>query len=92
MKAPLLPPKMDRKGPTLETVHMVESVLRRNHAPMSLNRIKALLPRKVMHSTLRGAIEHYKRLGCVTEGSKGVMWTVNADPDFWKVVERWEAR
>jgi len=91
-RAPRPPPKMDRKGPTLETVHMVESVLRKSDVPLSLNRIKSLLPRKVMHSTLRDAIEHYKRLGCVTEGSKGVMWTLNTDPDFWKVVQRWEAR
>lgn len=91
-QAPLPPRRTDRKGPTLETVHMVESVLRKSATPLSLNKIKTLLPRKVMHSTLRDAIEHYKRLGCVTEGFKGVMWTLNADPDFWKVVQRWEAR
>ncbi|HYS71790.1 MAG TPA: hypothetical protein VEM95_05145 [Thermoplasmata archaeon] len=83
---------MDRKGPTLETVHMVESVLRKSPVPLSLNKIKNLLPRKMMHSTLRDAIEHYKRLGCVTEGSKGVMWTLSTDPDLWKVVRRWEVR
>ena len=62
---------------------MVESVLRRSDEPLSLNRIKVLLPRKVMHATLREAIEHYKRLGCVSEGSKGVLWTLNVDPAFW---------
>ena len=87
-----MPPRLERQGPTLGTLHMVESVLRRFHEPLSLNRIKALLPRKVMHPTLREAIEHYKRLGCVTEGSKGVMWTLNVDPEFWKAVEAWEAR
>jgi len=45
-----------------------------------------------MHATLREAIEHYKRLGCVAEGSKGVMWTLNVEAEFWKVVETWEAR
>src|SRR5439155_25238724 len=73
-----------RKGPTLQTLQMVESVLRRQSKPVSLNRIKELLPRKVMHPTLRMAIEHYKRLGCVAEGSKGVMWVFNENPDFWK--------
>lgn len=87
-----MPPELERKGPTLETLHMVESVLRKVDEPISLNRIKSLLPRKVMHATLRDAIEHYKRLGCVTEGSKGVMWTLNAEPELWKVVEQWEAR
>src|SRR5207247_11239280 len=61
------------------SLHMVEAVLRRSDMPLSLNRIKGLLPRKVMHRTLRDAIEHYKRLGCVTEGSKGVLWTMNTE-------------
>lgn len=69
------PSPLGHKGPTLETLHMVETVLRKSPKPLSLNRIKALVPRKVMHRTLREAIEHYKRLGLVTEGSRGVMWT-----------------
>lgn len=92
MEVPSLPPKLGRQGPTLETVHMVESLLRRHDEPLSLNRIKVLLPRKVMHATLREAIDHYKRLGCVAEGSKGVLWTLNAAPEFWKVVADWERR
>lgn len=92
MQPPAMPPRLERKGPTLDTLHMVESVLRKSEGPLSLNRIKGLLPRKVMHATLREAIEHYKRLGCVSEGSQGVMWTLNVQPGFWKVVEAWEAR
>ncbi len=85
-----MPPTLARKGPTLDTLHMVEKVLRKSHVPVSLNRIKVMLPRKVVHSTLRQAVEHYKRLGCVAEGSKGVMWVLNTDPAFWKVVDSWE--
>jgi len=92
MKSVAMPPQLRRKGPTLDTLHMVESVLRNVNHPVSLNRIKSLLPRKVMHPTLREAIEHYKRLGCVTEGSKGVMWTLNIEPELWRAVEKWEAR
>ncbi len=92
MQAPPMPPKLDHQGPTLETLHMVEVVLRKSGEPLSLNRIKSLLPRKMMHAPLREAIDHYKRLGCVAEGSKGVMWTLNVEPEFWKVVGTWEAR
>lgn len=92
MQAPPMPPALARKGPTLNTLHMVETVLRKADEPLSLNRIKDLLPRKMMHATLREAIDHYKRLGCVTEGSKGVMWTLNADPALWKATSTWEAR
>ncbi len=87
-----MPPKLHHKGPTLGTLHMVETVLRKSNQPLSLNRIKVLLPRKVMHPILREAIEHYKRLGCVTEGTKGVMWTLNLGPEFWNVVKTWESR
>lgn len=60
---------------------MVERVLRGSSKPLRLTEIKARLPRKVAHATLREAIEHYKRLGCVTEGSKGVMWTRAESPE-----------
>jgi hypothetical protein len=59
---------------------MVERVLRASSKPLRLTEIKTRLPRKVAHATLREAIEHYKRLGCVTEGSKGVMWTREEPP------------
>ena len=68
------------RGPTLETLRMVEEVLRRSAIPLRLAEIKARLPRKVAHATLREAIEHYKRLGCVSEGSKGVRWTRETSP------------
>jgi hypothetical protein len=45
-----------------------------------------------MHATLREAIEHYKRLGCVSEGSKGVLWTLNVQRKFWNVVDGWKTR
>lgn len=85
-----MPPRMEGKGPTLATLHMVERLLRKSDVPLSLNKIKIRLPRKVAHATLRAAIEHYKRLGCAVEGSKGVMWVQNTDPEFWKKVDSWE--
>lgn len=59
---------------------MVEQVLRGSHRPLRLTEVKDRLPRKVAHATLREAIEHYKRLGCVAEDSKGVMWTRAESP------------
>jgi hypothetical protein len=54
---------------------MVEQVLRGSSRPLRLIEIKARLPRKIAHPKLREALEHYKRLGCVAEGPKGVLWT-----------------
>jgi hypothetical protein len=92
MKTSGMPLSLSHRGPTLEVLQMVETVIRKSNRPLSLNRINALLPRKVMHPILREAIEHYKRLGCVTEGSKGLMRTLNPEPGFWNVVKTWGSR
>ncbi|MEE9490019.1 MAG: hypothetical protein V3V91_06225 [Thermoplasmata archaeon] len=43
----------------------------------------------VRHGTVRQAIEEFKRLGFVVEGSKGVLWTFNLSPELWgKRVQR----
>ena len=88
--APPLPPRLARQGPTLATLHMIEKELRASDVPLSLNKLKARLPRKVEHARVREAVDHYKRLGCVVEGSKGVMWVLETNPEFWKVVDRWQ--
>ena len=87
---PPLPRPLPKQGPTPATVHMVELILRKAETPLSLNQIKLRLPNKVMHQTLRAVLEHYKRLGCVSEGSKGVMWTLNTNPEVWKRVRTLE--
>ena len=87
MKGIALPAKSKDQGPTVDTLQSVETILRRSASPLTLKRISALLPRKVEDRILRAAIEHYKRLACVTEGAKGVMWTLNTDPAFWSTVE-----
>ena len=92
ISSPPMPPRLEKQGPTLATLHMVEQLLRKSDVPLSLNKIKQRLPRKVAHATLREAIEHYKRLGRVVEGSKGVMWLPVVDPAFWKTVEKWGRR
>jgi hypothetical protein len=48
---------MERGRPTLKTLHMVETVLRESDAPLSLDRIRKLLPRKVARRTLRDTID-----------------------------------
>ena len=92
MKVVPLPPAMTHEGPTLRTLHGVEAVLRESIEPLGLDMIKRLLRRKVAHRTLREAVDHYKRLGFVAEGSKGVMWTLNSEFEFWNAVKTWEAR
>jgi hypothetical protein len=92
MKTAALPPAMDHEGPTLRTLHTIEAVLRNSVEPLGLDRIGRFLPRRVAYKVLREAVEHYKRLGFVAEGSKGVLWTLNSEPEFWKAVQTWKTR
>ena len=87
-----LPPFAYREGPTLGTLHELETILRSSEAPMTVSHIKRRLPRMVAATALREAIDHYRRLGFVSEGSKGVMWTLNTDRGFWKLALRWASR
>ena len=76
-------PKFARPGanPTLETIEYVRSVLRTANAPISRNRILAVLT-KWGHSTTRqslnAAIAFFGEEGMVAEGSKGLIWVPQA--------------
>ena len=87
-----LPPRLAGRGPTLGTLHEVERLLRESDVPLSFASIERRLARKVAPRALRDALEHYKRLGWVVEGSKGVMWVEDYGPYFWNAVGTWERR
>jgi hypothetical protein len=72
-------------SPRLSTVHAVARVLKEataaDEGPLSLAEVGRRMPAKrVRHETLRACVNELKILGFVTEGSKGVMWTL-AEPD-----------
>ena len=91
MRIPL-PPFVYHEGPTLRTLHELETLLRSSEMPMTANHIRKRLPRTVAPRALRDAIDHYRRLGFMSEGSKGVMWTLNTDRGFWESVLTWDPR
>jgi hypothetical protein len=79
-----MPPKLESRGPTLSTMHEVERILRAADGPLSMNEIKRRMAAKVVrHEAVRLAVDEYKRLGFVVEGSKGVVWVLNLSPRLW---------
>lgn len=76
------PPEVEPStSPRMVTVHAVARVLKAAAAndedPLSLAEVGRRLPAKrVRHATIRACINELKLLGFVTEGSKGVMWTL----------------
>jgi hypothetical protein len=76
----------------MSTVHAVAAILKdaagADEDPLSLAEVGRRLPAKrVRHETVRACVDELKLLGFVTEGSKGVMWTlassvVRDDPGY----------
>ena len=83
---------MDHEGPTLRTLYELETILRRSEAPMKVSHIRKRLPRTVAARALGEAIDQYRRLGFVSVGSKGVMWTLNTDRGLWAIALTWDSR
>ena len=78
-----MPPKMEARGPTLATMHEIERILRTADGPLSLNEIKRRMSAKIVrHEAVRLAVDEFKRLGFVVEGSKGVVWVLNLSPEL----------
>lgn len=83
MEQILYPPATEaHPSPRLATVHAVARILRasadKDEGPLSLAEVGRRLPAKrVRHETVRASVNELKLLGFVTEGSKGVMWTLS---------------
>jgi hypothetical protein len=78
------PAKEASPSPRMSTVHAVAALLKdaanNDEDPLSLAEIGRRLPAKrVRHETIRACIDELKLLGFVTEGSKGVMWTLASE-------------
>ncbi len=61
-------------SPTLNTVLMVESILKNAGESISLAELKRRLPRKVMHQTLIQVLDYLQISGKIIIGTKGILW------------------
>ena len=61
-------------APTLNTVLMVEEVLKEAGEVISLAELKRRLPKKVMHQTLLTTLDYLQISGKIIIGTKGILW------------------
>ena len=61
-------------SPTLNTVMMVEDVLKDAGEIISLAELKRRLPKKVMHQTLLQVLDYLQLSGKILIGTKGILW------------------
>lgn len=68
------PTQARRHSPTLNTVRMVEDVLKKAGEVMTIADIKRRLPKKVMHQTLLQILDYLQLGGKIILGTKGILW------------------
>ena len=73
--------------PRLDTVLMVEEVLKNANAAISKNELLRRLPKQVMRQTLIVILGYLEKRGMVMEGKKGLLWIQNDNPKMRKLIE-----
>ena len=64
----------NQHSPTLNTVFMVEDVLREARQLITVAELKRRLPKKIMHQTLIQILDYLQISGKIIIGTKGILW------------------
>lgn len=76
-------------SPTLNTVLMVENVLRNaDESVISVAELKRLLPKQVNHNTLKGILEYLEESNKIAVTMRGITWVHNPNPQLRKAIEK----
>ncbi len=74
--------------PNLNTVIMVENVLKKHQdTPLKISELKRLLPKQVMHQTLKIILTYLWKSGKIIYGPKGVQWIYSEPQHLKKMFE-----
>lgn len=73
--------------PRLDTVLMVEEVIKNAELAISKSEIQRRLPKQVMRQTLNIILNYLEGKGVIMVGSKGVLWVHNESPKMKKLLE-----
>jgi len=66
--------QLQKHSPTLNTVLMVEEVLKKADKQLTIAELKKELPRKVMHNTLLQILDYLQISGKILFTTKGIIW------------------
>ncbi|MDE1869677.1 MAG: hypothetical protein KGH71_01670 [Candidatus Micrarchaeota archaeon] len=79
----------ERHSPTLNTVIMVEDVIKgAKGSVITIPGIKRGLPKQVNHATLKVILEYLEESGKILFTSKGITWVQNANANLRSAVKR----
>ena len=80
--------KVSEHSPNLNTVLMVEEVLKEVGELLTLAELKRKLPRKVMHQTLIRILDYLQISGKIVIGTKGILWVFTERAELNKLIRK----
>ena len=72
----------------LDTVLMVENVLKKADLAISKNELLRRLPKQIMRQTLNVILDYLEEKGVIMTGEKGILWIYNESPKMKKLLEK----
>jgi len=78
---------MQKHSPTLNTVLMVEKVLKNmNESRITVAELKRKLPKQIQHNTLMTVLEYLEESNKILISLKGITWIHNPNPNLRKAI------
>ena len=77
-----------KHSPTLNTVFMVEEILKDTGEVITIAELKRRLPKKVMHDTLIQILDYLQLSGKIVIGTKGVLWIFTERKELELMIKR----
>ncbi|MBI2671856.1 hypothetical protein HYX16_02890 [Candidatus Woesearchaeota archaeon] len=72
--------------PRLDTVLMVEKVLKEADLAISKNELLRRLPKQTMRQTLNVILKYLEEKGLIMTGEKGILWIHNENPKMKRLL------
>ncbi len=81
--------QINRPSPTLNTVIMVENVIKKSkNSVITIAEIKRALPKQVNHNTLMVILEYLEQSGKILVTLKGITWLPNANQNLARAIAK----
>lgn len=75
-------------SPTLNTVLMVEEILKNVGEPIMVAELKRRLPKKIMHQTLIKILDYLQYSGKIIMGTKGILWIYTERKELKELINK----
>jgi len=81
--------QLQKHSPTLNTVLMVEKVLKNmNGSVITVAELKRKLPKKIQHDTLMTVLEYLEESNKILISLRGITWIHNPNPNLRKAISK----